>query len=179
MTKEEATNYAVDHYKQELDWRLSRLEDLEDNRAIAADEEDRINTLKELLKSPEVCYDSYFKNNQKDKNGNILSTYNPESKWDWWQLGGRFSESSAIKGEDEEDCVNEAMAKEIDWERTPIPFCFVDDDGEWHAVADIGWFAITSNEKADEIWNTEFKNYVQDILKRDPDIMVTAIDFHI
>lgn len=26
-----------------------------------------------------------------DENGNLLSTYNPDSKWDWWVIGGRFS----------------------------------------------------------------------------------------
>ena len=27
-----------------------------------------------------------------DANGNELSTYNPKSKWDWWQIGGRFTD---------------------------------------------------------------------------------------
>ena len=26
-----------------------------------------------------------------DEDGNIYSTYNPQSKWDWWQEGGRWS----------------------------------------------------------------------------------------
>ena len=26
-----------------------------------------------------------------DENGNIISTYNPKSKWDWWSLGGRWT----------------------------------------------------------------------------------------
>ena len=26
-----------------------------------------------------------------DKEGNLYSTYNPKSKWDWWMIGGRFS----------------------------------------------------------------------------------------
>jgi len=31
-----------------------------------------------------------------DENGNILSTYNPKSKWDWYQVGGRFSGALTI-----------------------------------------------------------------------------------
>lgn len=27
-----------------------------------------------------------------DENGNLLSTYNPNSKWDWYEIGGRYSE---------------------------------------------------------------------------------------
>lgn len=30
--------------------------------------------------------------NEIDADGNELSTYNPKSKWDWWQIGGRFTD---------------------------------------------------------------------------------------
>ena len=29
--------------------------------------------------------------NNTDSDGNIYTTYNPDSKWDWWVIGGRFS----------------------------------------------------------------------------------------
>jgi hypothetical protein len=32
-----------------------------------------------------------------DKNGNTLSTYNQDSKWDWYQVGGRWSGSLILK----------------------------------------------------------------------------------
>lgn len=32
-----------------------------------------------------------------DKDGNLLSTYNPDSRWDWWCIGGRFSEEKDIQ----------------------------------------------------------------------------------
>jgi hypothetical protein len=37
-------------------------------------------------------------NGQKlDKHGNALTTYNPDSKWDWYQVGGRWSGSLILK----------------------------------------------------------------------------------
>lgn len=37
-----------------------------------------------------------------DKNGNVISTYNPKSKWDWWEVGGRWSGAIPLKnGENE------------------------------------------------------------------------------
>ena len=31
-----------------------------------------------------------------DKNGNILSTYNPKSKWDWYSIGGRWDDRDNV-----------------------------------------------------------------------------------
>ena len=45
-------------------------------------------------------YNSYKDDYEFDENGNELSTYNPNSKWDWWQIGGRFSEKEATKIKD-------------------------------------------------------------------------------
>lgn len=33
----------------------------------------------------------YFEEDEMDEDGNELSTYNPKSKWDWWTIGGRWS----------------------------------------------------------------------------------------
>ena len=32
-----------------------------------------------------------------DAHGNTLTTYNPKSKWDWWVVGGRWSEEIPLK----------------------------------------------------------------------------------
>lgn len=54
-------------------------------------------------KSDDECWneiaDEY--DNNTDENGNIYSTYNPDSKWDWWSYGGRFGGSIKLKGKDE------------------------------------------------------------------------------
>ena len=40
----------------------------------------------------EECYEDlrkYYEDDMVDANGNLLSTYNPNSKWDWYSVGGR------------------------------------------------------------------------------------------
>ena len=38
------------------------------------------------------------------KNGNELSTYNPNSKWDWYEIGGRWRDILLVK-ENVENCI--------------------------------------------------------------------------
>ena len=48
-----------------------------------------------------------------DEDGNRLTTYNPESKWDWYVVGGRWS-GLLIKKDGSR--VDSAAAKDIDWD---------------------------------------------------------------
>ena len=41
-----------------------------------------------------------YKEDEIDKDGNVLSTYNPKSKWDWYSIGGRFSDGKPTKIKD-------------------------------------------------------------------------------
>lgn len=57
---------------------------------------------------------------QVDEDGNLLTTYNPDSKWDWYSEGGRWGGELAIKesSQDEYDGaerVDRAYAGDIDW----------------------------------------------------------------
>ena len=45
-------------------------------------------------------------------NNNFLTTYNPDSKWDWWEIGGRFNGSLKHKNGKE---VSSAPIKNIQW----------------------------------------------------------------
>jgi hypothetical protein len=47
-----------------------------------------------------------------DDDGNIYSTYNPNSKWDWYEVGGRFS--GMLKRKDGGDC-DAAIVSDIDF----------------------------------------------------------------
>jgi hypothetical protein len=53
------------------------------------------NTDEELYKAE--C--EYWDYTNFDENGNVLSTYNPQSKWDWYQVGGRWGGSLKLKKE--------------------------------------------------------------------------------
>jgi len=63
--------------------------------------------LPELMKqSDEEVYQyaiSDYEEDEIDENGNILSTYNPDSKWDWYTVGGRWSSMLILKSEKENE----------------------------------------------------------------------------
>lgn len=40
-----------------------------------------------------------YENESYDKNGNHLTTYNPNSKWDWYEIGGRWNKILLVKEE--------------------------------------------------------------------------------
>ena len=117
-----------------------------------------------------------------DEEENLTSTYNPNSKWDWYVIGGRWDGYLILKETDDSNehiTSNQAYASEIDWDlmlnNNHIPYCFVDDNGYWNEVGQMGWCGISYNEKDKDVWKQEFKNYISSI----PDYLVTAVDFHI
>lgn len=106
-----------------------------------------------------------------DDEGNVLSTYNPNSEWDWWVIGGRWSNDLLHQGEFLE---NQAALKEC--EVVDTPFCFIDLDGNWHKRANMRWWGMTSDEKEEDTWENEFREYLKSVPK---DTVLTVIDFHI
>lgn len=118
-----------------------------------------------------------------DEIENLLTTYNPNSKWDWYSIGGRWDGFICLKEKDSEGNpmrVNQARFSEIDWDymfnNNKIPFCYVEVDGEWCEKGEMGWFGLVSNESDESSWNSQFKDYVRFL---DDDCLVTAVDFHI
>lgn len=140
------------------------------------------------------------------KNGNGVleewSTYNPNSVYDWYTQGGRWSQSIKTKSG---EFVDECFLDEIDWspfkpedyeeeakkdwsgkEYHPLkenvkwhftkdnpPYClFV--DGEHISKGKMGWWAISTDEKED--WNEQVQNILQKI---DGKSLVYLMDFHI
>ena len=116
----------------------------------------------------------YKENDMIDDDGNLLSTYNPNSKWDWWSVGGRWQGCLNLTTGHK---VNEAQVYEVDWDATPLPFAFITPDGEWHERGEMGWWACVSNEKDKDAWETEYRNAVKALA--DEDICVTVVDCHI
>lgn len=121
-----------------------------------------------------------------DENENLLSTYNPEAKWDWYSIGGRWSNYLFLKELDKEGkrlTADIACFDEIDWDymikQDHIPFCFIDYNGDWYEKGQMGWFAMTSNEKEDNTWIEEFKSYIEDLKTIQYQGTVTVVDFHI
>lgn len=114
-----------------------------------------------------------------DENENLLSTYNPDSKWDWYSVGGRWGGFLHYKDTDPGfEKTNEAYIHELDMDYLleHTPFCFVTEDGEWREKGEMGWWGSVSNEKTEDSWKQQFVNYVKSL---DSDCLVTVVDFHI
>ena len=117
-----------------------------------------------------------------EEDGQMI-TYNPNSKWDWYSIGGRWDGFLILKERDEEGEVietNQALFNEIDWnymfEHRFPPFCFVDTDGQWNEKGEMGWWGVTFDEKPDTTWEDIFKEYLKTV---EDNCLVTVIDFHI
>ena len=76
----------------------------------------------EELYEAEISPDTY----EYDEDGNELTTYNPDAKWDWWVVGGRWSDTLLVPRDkvdktyleymdDDEEywCTNEAKISDI------------------------------------------------------------------
>ncbi len=119
-------------------------------------------------------------NDAQERDGRFYRRTNPNAKWDWWVVGGRWN--GAICGHRDERCDSnfpapsgtnnmmhntelvETLLQRLkdDPEGSP-PFAIVTPepvDGEGHTArwfqrAKIGWFAITSDEQEPDEWRAK------------------------
>lgn len=126
---------------------------------------------KKLNWTDEECYEDIAKWKREDgmvaEDGSILSTYNPKSKWDWYQIGGRWR--GGIPGD-------KVKMSEVDIDTIDTPYAFVTTDGEWVERGKMGWFGISSNEMNEDEWDAKFREYLKTL---DKDIILTLVDCHI
>ena len=131
---------------------------------------------KRLKWTDEECYAykaDLYDDDMKDEKGNLYSDYNPLSKWDWYEVGGRWRKWLRTK----EGNVDEAYVSEVLWnEFDSVPFAFIDLNGDWHERGSMGWWAIVSDEKEKDAWQKEFEDYISEL---DDDVKVLVIDCHI
>ena len=72
-----------------------------------------------------------------DADGNITSIHNPESKWDWYEIGGRWKGYLPLK---DGKCADQCRVNDVDWmkyyEEYDSPFCIIPPgrrmDRAWH-----------------------------------------------
>ena len=119
----------------------------------------------------EECYDDMAKWYRVDgmvtEDGSILSTCNPKGKWDWYEVGGRWS--GAVPGD-------EVKMSEVNIDEIYPPYAFVTPDGEWVEHGEAGWFGMGSNEMDDDQWDARFREYLKTL---DKDVILTVVDCHI
>lgn len=110
-----------------------------------------------------------------DEDGNILSTYNPKSKWDWYETGGRWHNLLTSKNHNRGD---EFPIRDILKTPETHTYAVITPDGEWHAPGQMGWFGCSSEtDKEWEEWRNNWqKRWIDD---QDPELIMTIIDCHI
>lgn len=131
-----------------------------------------------------------------DENGQVKSTYNPKSKWDWYRVGGRYDgiilnkdiesndDGFNFSDDHEQLCNNSIKIKEmknINYEKEYYPdnifqpYSILTPDGNWHSCGDMLWFGISSNDMKDEDW----KNIITEIYEKYSDDYAVVLDCHI
>lgn len=124
--------------------------------------------------------------------GIFKSTYNENSKWDWYRVGGRFN--GWLMGEEKQkefestdngfnfgfsyECLenNCIPVEKIDTsDKYYTPFAILTPDGVWNEKGKGGWWGMVSNEKDENVWCDEVKN----IYDNNKDCLMVCLDVHI
>jgi hypothetical protein len=100
--------------------------------------------------------------------GKIMSTYNPNSKWDCYEVGGRWKGSLA-SGSDS-GCVSQLVESDANQ-----IYAVVTPDGVWHGRGDMGWFGMSSGDMDESDW----RNEVWGLIQANKDCYYTLVDCHI
>lgn len=104
----------------------------------------------------EELYATQVYNDEKyDSEGNELSTYNPNSKWDYYteMETGKVSEIFERM---------EKARKEDEWDYFPTYALLLADTGEWLAPGNVGWFGTDdATEEATKEYYDNYEKYIR------------------
>ena len=136
---------------------------------------------KKINWTDDQCYDDIkgdYDSDMIDKDGNLLSEYNPKSKWDWYEVGGRWCGGIPMKTNTklEIKSCNECKVSQIDMDKISPPYAYIDTNGIWNERGEMGWFGISTNDKDEKSWDDEFKKFIKNQKKS---TIVTLVDCHI
>lgn len=121
--------------------------------------------------------------------GTNKSNYNPKSKWDWWDIGGRWygQLTENIPSDDSWEAhytraMNTPVHRKVKDnscyvrmipESFPGFFALLTPEGDWFEKGHMGWFASVSGERKD------WKAVHSEVLSAYPDNVIVATDCHI
>ncbi len=134
--------------------------------------------------TPEKKYRQYLSGHESfNDKGEPLSTYNPDSKWDWYRIGGRWdgwitaneqsSDNGYNLGRRHESIENNIATTEEALKRDVIPHAIITPDEQWHERGEMGWWAILRTEN--ENWDQQARG----ILSDHPGCRIVILDAHI
>jgi hypothetical protein len=129
---------------------------------------------------------SWYEPENIDEEGNVYSTCNPQAKWDWYSLGGRWSgliklKEGAVGTEgmsgvfNNETGIDQARKGDIT-NINEIKTYAVIKNGKWHERGQMGWFGMASNEKEVDVWDKQIEELLADV---SDDTLISIYDCHI
>jgi hypothetical protein len=138
---------------------------------------------KEYLKFFSSKDDRYKDEPENDEDG---YWENPNAKWDWYSLGGRWSGMIKLKDGatgtygrpgvfDNTTGIDSALIKDIANLSEIKTFALLK-DGVWYERGEMGWFGVVSNERASEEWDKEYAKLLSELPE---DTRISIIDCHI
>ncbi len=152
-TKEEAIDYAKEIHANQYENAIENLQ----NPNIAVNVKSYCQKI--IERGLFLSYEDAWKEIQDwgyiiDEDENLLSTYNEDSQWDFYTIGGHWDGYLVLKDGTHS---NQDYFDNINWEvLDKSPYCFITESGEWY--------------------NEGFKDYIKKI-KNNP--LITVIDFHV
>ena len=123
------------------------------------------------------------------EDGSVWRTYNNDAKWDWYQVGGRYAGRLQLKDISKdaplfinyfkklkaEGRCDQARIKDISNIEEIKVFAVVK-DGKWYERGKMGWFAVVTDKKDEDVWIEEVKQLLASL---PPDTLLTMYDCHI
>lgn len=136
----------------------------------------------------------YWSSAEIRQDGRAYRRTNPNAKWDWWTIGGRWTGLLRLKEGAEavlghrawcaeaagSGTADQARVSDIDLagmaaDGKSVRTFAVVKDGKWFEKGKMGWWACVSDEKDEDQWSDEFDK----LLAASGDAWVTIIDCHI
>lgn len=120
---------------------------------------------------------SNYRENTIGENGDIYTTSNPNSKWDWYVEGGRWKNMLVTKDGEK---TNYALVEDIDWDKMEDfnTYAVLRPDGEWIEPGEMGWWGVSYATPEEE--ERFMENYKKDIIDTaNKDWTLTIVDCHI
>lgn len=111
-----------------------------------------------------------------DEEGNLLTTANPNGRWGYYTIGGKWGDFLLKK--DGTGC-NSCLITEVDWKKPIITYAVVTLDGKWHSMGKVFWWGISDEtEEEAKDWNLNFyDHFIKTHLSNE--FFVTILDCHI
>jgi len=106
------------------------------------------------------------------ENDEVYSDYNPNAKWDYFYVGGRWRDMILLKNGRRCD---QAQKQDIANISELITFAVLK-EGQWYERGKMLWWGIVKDGKENDVWETELQKLVEGLPE---ETLITIVDCHI